>query len=473
MAKSTIADSILNILRSQEKKQETAVGHSLQAMQLNIEADRSERRLKIEELNSFITATEGISAKIEAKKNQYLQSLYSSYFSGIFMKTFKSYLEKGELDKKNAIGKLDDLADEFKEFGFSENDSEFIANSLYNYHKGGFTNSQIMQDVVNLFLDSDNLTDEDFLKGAKNAGIFSTDEESLERDIESFRRVGEYDMASVGLLAEQTEAVQAGDLKLDYNYAGFVGGEALEKLESHKLATSSTPSKAPSHAEMLAARESYTDEEWAEYFGQEGQSRYGIKGYSDKGWSVDVGEPGTHIYDPTSLDYQAQYDGAKKNLDELQREYAENASELSNFQSQIDKKILASEKGTYVYTENEQAIDSLALLEAEKAQKIYDARIKYNEKIIFDLEDDVQKIIPPNPNPTPVPTPVPGDREAQLDADFGPLYHSELSYTGQPMKNWRSQWLRWAYGGMTKEEYANKPQPTLKGPEPGDPVGGM
>ena len=103
MAENTIADSLLAILRSQEDRQKTETSQSLQAMSLALESDTAQRRLAMEERIAFDQKTEKLSARIEAKKKDYLNTIYTNYFQSDFLSAFKNYMEDGKLKKEAAL----------------------------------------------------------------------------------------------------------------------------------------------------------------------------------------------------------------------------------------------------------------------------------------------------------------------------------------------------------------------------------
>lgn len=383
MAENTIADSLLAILRSQERRQETETSQSLQAMSLALESDRQERRLLMDERIAFDQKTEKLALRVEAKKQEYLGTLYTSYFQSDFLEYFKDFMEEGGLLKESALDTrggdgYQGLVTKYMQDGFNERDAKKIVASVYQYEKSGRSNSAAMQEVVDLFLVK--RKDKNFLRAAVNSGIYS--KEDFAQDINAFKRSGEFDIASLGLLAESFQSNE-GDLKYDFDYENFLSGGKLNRTQGE-----TQPFETPKEEIINEGKNYYTDTEWASK----------IEGVTFDENAVEIGQSGyriegDYVYDSSQPFDVENLDKIEVNIDKTQTKLLNVNNELNTLNQTIGKRTIEHDKGLAVYSESDRAVDSANLISLEKQRDIYSSYIEDNNTVLDKLEEEYAGVI--------------------------------------------------------------------------------
>ena len=383
MAENTIADSLLAILRSQERRQETETSQSLQAMSLALESDRQERRLLMDERIAFDQKTEKLALRVEAKKQEYLGTLYTSYFQSDFLTAFKDFMEEGGKVKESALDArgsdgYQGLIAKYMQDGFSERDAKKIVSNVYQYEVSGKTNSAAMQEVVDLFLVK--RKDKSFLKAAVNSGIYS--KEDFAQDINAFKRSSEFDIASLGLLAEGFQSNE-GDLKYDFDYENFLSGGKLNRTQGE-----TQPFEAPKEEIINEGKNYYTETEWASQIEgvtfDEDAARIGQSGYRMEG---------DYVYDSSQPFDSNNLDKIEVNIDKAQNKLLNVNNQLNTLNQTISKRITEHDKGLAVYSESDRAVDSANLISLEKQRDVFSSYIKDNEVVLDKLENEYFSIL--------------------------------------------------------------------------------
>lgn len=383
MAENTIADSLLAILRSQERRQETETSQSLQAMSLALESDRQERRLLMDERIAFDQKTEKLALRVEAKKQEYLGTLYTSYFQSDFLTAFKDFMEEGGKVKESALDArgsdgYQGLIAKYMEDGFSERDAKKIVSNVYQYEVSGKTNSAAMQEVVDLFLVK--RKDKSFLKAAVSSGIYS--KEDFAQDINAFKRSSEFDIASLGLLAEGFQS-NDGDLQYDYDYENFLSGGKLNRTQGETQAYEVQKEKLVDDGKKY-----YTETEWASKIEgvtfDEDAAKIGQSGYRMEG---------DYVYDSSQPFDSRNLDKIEVNIDKAQNKLLNVNNQLNTLNQTISKRITEHDKGLAVYSESDRAVDSANLISLEKQRDVFNSYIKDNEVVLDKLEDEYSSIL--------------------------------------------------------------------------------
>ena len=378
----TIADSILNILRSKERQQETSTSQSLQAMSLSLESERADRRLLLEERKYFDEKTDKLAAKVEARKQDYLATIYTQHFMGDFQTQFKDFMEEGGLFKEAALDVrgsdgYDGLIKKYVADGFSKNDAKKIVANLYSYVSSGKTSSTSMQEIVDMFVRKSK--DVNFLSAAVKSGIYSGDENNFLADIENFKRSRDFDIASLGLLAESAQSV-GGDLEYDFNYDKFIGGGKLERVKGEKQSF----------------------EEKQETIINEGKSYYDDQSWATKIDGVEYNEEDTLIgksgyrllndneYDPQSPNKLTQYKNIEENIENAEMKSIDVNKRYNQLQQKISNSQDARQKGLASYSEVDELRDSTLLMQLSKEKDVYNSYLQDNKKVLDTLEDEYQ-----------------------------------------------------------------------------------
>ena len=383
MAENTIADSLLAILRSQERKQETETSQSLQAMSLAIQSDQAERRLVMEERIAFDQKTEKLALRVEAKKQEYLGTLYTSYFQSDFLTAFKDFMEEGNKVKESALDArgsdgYQGLIAKYMQDGFSERDAKKIVASVYQYEVSGKTNSAAMQEVVDLFLLK--RKDKSFLNAAVNSGIYS--KKNFAQDINAFIRSSEFDIASLGLLAEGFQS-NKGDLQYDYDYENFLSGGKLNRTQGKTQAY-----EVKKEEVVDEGKKYYTETEWASKIDgvsfDEDAAKIGQSGYR---------MDGDYVYDSSQPFDSRNLDKIEVNIDKAQNKLLNVDNQLNTLNQTISKRITEHDKGLAVYNESDRAVDSANLISLEKQRDVFSSYIQDNEVVLDKLEDEYSSII--------------------------------------------------------------------------------
>lgn len=383
MAENTIADSLLAILRSQERRQETETSQSLQAMALALESDRAERRLTMEERIAFDQKTEKLALRVEAKKQEYLGTLYTSYFQSDFLTHFKNFMEEGGLVKKSALDArgsdgYQGLIAKYVQDGFSTRDAKKIVANIYQYEKSGRTNSAAMQEVVDLFLVK--RKDKSFLRAAVNSGIYTKD--NFAQDINAFKRSSEFDIASLGLLAESFQS-NKGDLQYDFDYENFLSGGKLNRTQGE-----AQPFETPKEQLIDEGKNYYTETEWASKIEgvefDEEATKIGQSGYRLEG---------DYVYDSSKPFSVESLEGVEDNLEVAQNKLINTNREINILNQTISRRVNEHEKGIALYNENNRAVDSANLIALEKQRDIYSSYIQDNNTVLDKLEEEYAGVI--------------------------------------------------------------------------------
>jgi hypothetical protein len=382
---STIADSILNILRSKERKQETSTSQSLQAMSLSLESERADRRLLLEERKYFDEKTDKLAAKVEARKQDYLGTIYTQHFMGDFQNQFKDFMEEGGLFKEAALDVrgsdgYDGLIKKYVADGFSKNDAKKIVANLYSYVSSGKTSSTNMQEIVDMFVRKSK--DLNFLTAAVKSGIFSGQGDNFLADIENFRRSRDFDIASLGLLAESAQSV-GGDLEYDFNYDKFISGGKLERLKGDTQAFEQK--KEPIASNQTEGKRYYDDKSWANK----------IDGVEYNEEDTLIGKSGFRLlnhnqYDPQNPNKLIEYKNVQKNIENAEDKSLEANKRYNALQLKIKNSQSARKNGLASYSEMDELKDTTLLMQLDKEKDVYNSYLQDNEKVLDTLEDEYQ-----------------------------------------------------------------------------------
>ena len=403
MAENTITDSLLAILRSQERRQETETAQSLQAMSLALESDRAERRLAMEERIAFDQKTEKLSARIEAKKKDYLNTIYTNYFQSDFLSAFKNYMEDGKLKKEAALdsGKdgYDGLRKKYLSYGFSEEDADKIVSNLYSYVADGKTSSTNIQEIVDMFISKSAQRDTGrvdkngnpikefinpaFVAAAVKGGIWDTSsEENFQGDMQNFKRSGQYDIAALGLIAETIQSNE-GDLDYDFDYETFISGGKLERVKGVEQSFETLDRKKKEATDLGVNY--YTDKNWANKIEGVEYSEEDVA-IGKSGYRIKDADYEHHEYDPLNVDVIGEWENIGENVVYGQEKLLSVEDELGR----LEREIAIKNQNAHLtpYTENDKILDSTKLIELQKQKQIYSSYIEDNQKVLDTLDEE-------------------------------------------------------------------------------------
>lgn len=235
-----------------------------------------------------------------------------------------------------------------------------------------------MQEVVDLFLVK--RKDKSFLRAAVNSGIYTKD--NFAQDINAFKRSSEFDIASLGLLAEGFQS-NKGDLQYDFDYENFLSGGKLKRTQGE-----TQQFETPKEQLIDEGKNYYTETEWASKIEgiefDEEATKIGQSGYKLEG---------DYVYDSSKPFSVESLEGVEDNLEVAQNKLINTNREINTLNQNISRRVNEHEKGIGLYNENDRAIDSANLIALEKQRDIYSSYIQDNNTVLDKLEEEYAGVI--------------------------------------------------------------------------------